>query len=403
MTISVLTRKRLWGRSGNRCSIPTCRKHLELSATELDCASTLAEECHIRPQSPRGPRGTDVSVGDINVYDNLLLLCPNHHKEVDCHRNTYPIERLRAIKADHEAWVQLALENAMGSACSLFTLPGTHRKNPYFIPKKEVAAALHSLRIGDALVLSGPPGIGKTQHAVQHAHETRPQYSSVLWVSAESIPSLHRALAVLADRLLITEIDNSIQDKLVAFRQWLAAKPAWLLILDNADLPEVAREIEKYIPAAHNGYVLITSQVTDWTPAFQMVRINVWTETESLAFLTRRLPQCEAVAPALSRLASELGGLPLAIEHAAAYITETCISANDYLELLNRDRRSVFGHKFPGMTDYRASIAATWQISVHRLSWLARQILHFAACLAAEPIPRSIFSHFVESVSVDHT
>jgi tetratricopeptide (TPR) repeat protein len=357
----------------------------------------------MRPQSRRGPRGADASEEDINGYDNLLLLCPNHHKEVDGHRNAYPIERLRKIKADHEAWVQLVLETAMGSDYSLFTLPGTHRKNPYFIPKKEVTAAISSFRAGDALVLSGPPGIGKTQHAVQHAHETRSRYGSVLWVQAESIPSLHRALATLADQLLITETDNSIQDKLVAFRQWLAAKPAWLLILDNADLPEVAREIEKYIPAAHNGYVLITSQVTDWTPAFRMERIDVWTETESLVFLTRRLPQFETAIPALAQLASGLGGLPLAIEHAAAYITETSISVNAYLDFLNRDRRSVFGRRYPGMTDYRASIAATWQISVRRLSWLARQILHYASCLAAEPIPRSILSHFVESVSVDHT
>ena len=401
MAISDHDRKLLWGRSGNFCAIG--KELLVLPKTELDPEGLIAAECHIRGKSSLGPRGSEIEPEQIDGYDNFLLLCPDHHLEVDTHRNKYPIERLRAIKADHEKWVQSTLERAKGSACSLFTLPGTHRKNPYFIPKKEVAESLSSFRAGDSLVLSGPPGIGKTQHAVQHAHELRSRYGSVLWVSAESTPSLHRALAALADQLLINEIDNSIQEKAAAFRLWLATKPSWLLILDNADLPKVAREIEQFIPAAHNGFVLITSQNTSWTPAFRMVRMEVWTESESSAFLKQRLQHCEAAAPALARLASELGGLPLAIEQAAAYVTETRISVNDYLELLNRDRRSILRRRHPAMTDYRASIEDTWQISVRRLSWLARQILHYTACLAAEPIPRSIFSHFVRSASADST
>jgi hypothetical protein len=373
MAVNEYTRKLLWVRSGNCCAIG--KEPLVVSATEFDRAAIIGEECHIRPKSHLGPRGSKISAEQaeqLDEYDNLLLLCPNHHTEIDDQPDTYTIERLQATKAKHEKWVHSTIERALRSDCLLFTLPGTHRKNPYFIPKKEVVAALHSFREGDTIVLSGPPGIGKTQYALQYAHETRSRHGSVLWVSAESIPSLHLALAALADQLLITEVGDSIQEKVAAFRHWLVTKTTWFLIFDNADLPEVAREIEQFIPAAHNGYVLITSQITGWTPAFRLERIDVWTEAESLVFLTRRLSQCETAALALSRLACELGGLPLAIEHAAAYITETCISANDYLDLLNRDRRSVFERKYPGMTDYRASISATWQISVHRLSWLAR-------------------------------
>src|SRR6185437_1557268 len=261
-----------------------------------------------------------------------------------------------------EEWVRRTLEGAVRTTSTLFTLPGTHRKNPYFIPKHEVSAALHSLHPGDTLVLCGPPGVGKTQHVVQHAQEERQQYCMVLWASAESLQGLRQGLAALADLVLpIPEISGSPEAKLIALRKWLTAIPSWLLILDNADTGEAAREIERFVPAAHNGYVLVTSQFTDWTPAFRMEHLEVWTVDQSSEFLARRLERCAANKVDLSRLGCELGGLPLALEHAAAYIAETGVSVGEYLEVLSRDRRSVFGRRYPGMTDYRASVAVTWQ------------------------------------------
>jgi hypothetical protein len=226
----------------------------------------------------------------------------------------------------------------------------------------------------------------------------------VLWASAESVQGLRQALAALADLVLpIAESNSSPESKLIALREWLAAVPSWLLILDNADMVDAVREIERFVPAAHHGYVLVTSQFTDWTPAFRMEHLEVWTEDQSSEFLAQRLTRCASDKVNLARLGRELGGLPLALEHAAAYIAETGVSVGDYLEVLSRDRRSVFGRRYPGMTDYRASVAVTWQLSMRRLGWLARQVLHYAACLASEPIPRSVLSHIEASASTDYS
>jgi hypothetical protein len=218
------------------------------------------------------------------------------------------------------------------------------------------------------------------------------------------VQGLHQALATLADIVLpVDETGHSTEAKLMALREWLSMEPNWLLILDNADTVDAAREIERFIPSAHHGYVLVTSQFTDWTPGFRMEGVEVWTEAQSAEFLAQRLPRCASDKVNLALLGSELGGLALALEHAAAYIAETGIPAAEYLELLRRDRSSILGRRYPGMTDYRASITATWQVSVRRIGWLARQILHYAACLASEPIPRSIFSHLWSSASIDFT
>jgi hypothetical protein len=279
-----------------------------------------------------------------------------------------------------------------GANLSFFALPGTHRKNPYFTPKEEVTAALESLSAGDNLVLCGPPGVGKTQHVVQYAHQNRSQYSTVLWASADSVPGLYQALTVLADLIFPAKMSY------MALREWLERNSDWLFILDNADSVEVVQEIERFIPSVHQGIVLITSQITDWTSAFRREHLEVWTNKQAIEFLTQRLPWCATEQDTFAQLSRELGGLPLALEHAAAYITETKTPPAEYLEILSRDQKRIFRRKYTGMTDYRASIAATWQLSTRRLGWLAHQILHLASCLASEPIPRRFFSQLLPAV-----
>jgi hypothetical protein len=278
---------------------------------------------------------------------------------------------------------------------SFFTLPGTHRKNPYFTPKEEVIAVFGHLLAGETLVLCGPPGVGKTQHAVQYAHQNRSQYKMVLWASADSVPGLYQAFTALADIILHDAGSYLVEDTVMALRLWLEKEPNWLLILDNADSLEVVREIERFIPSVHQGIVMITSQITDWTAAFRREHLEVWTDKQTTEFLTQRLPWCAIEQDTFAQLSRELGGLPLALEHAAAYITETKISPSEYLGIMSRDQKRIFRRKYAGMTNYQASIAVTWQLSTRRLGWLARQILQLASCLSSEPIPRSFFSHLL--------
>ncbi len=110
MAISVKTRKMLWGRSGNRCNYPNCRIELVMDATETDDESIIGEECHIVGRTENGPRGiSHLSKEKRDKYNNLILLCRNHHKMVDDQTNIYTVERLNKIKKDHERWVSESL------------------------------------------------------------------------------------------------------------------------------------------------------------------------------------------------------------------------------------------------------------------------------------------------------
>jgi hypothetical protein len=107
MTISSKDLRLLYQRSGNRCAFPTCPQILTEPETELDDPAVLSEVAHIVARSIDGPRGHDpLPIDERDIYENLILLCEKHHTIVDTQWRTYTVERLRQIKADHEARIQ---------------------------------------------------------------------------------------------------------------------------------------------------------------------------------------------------------------------------------------------------------------------------------------------------------
>lgn len=89
--------------------MPECRKLLVLDETDTDDPALIGDIAHMVAESEDGPRGVSpLTTEERNRYANLLLLCKNHHREVDEQPNHWPVSRLQQIKADHEAWVASA-------------------------------------------------------------------------------------------------------------------------------------------------------------------------------------------------------------------------------------------------------------------------------------------------------
>lgn len=103
----------LWGMSAGRCAYPNCRIVLTKEGNKQDRPVTIGESAHIFARSKEGPRPNPEGFTEkTNQYENLILLCSNHHREVDGQPDTYSVAVLRQWKADHERWVaeRLALE-----------------------------------------------------------------------------------------------------------------------------------------------------------------------------------------------------------------------------------------------------------------------------------------------------
>ena len=107
---SARTLKILWGRAAGRCAVPDCRVELLIDETDYDPIVVIGEIAHMAAASDDGPRADEsLSTRERDDYENLILLCKNCHSRIDGQKHANPIDLIKTIKANHEAWVRAAL------------------------------------------------------------------------------------------------------------------------------------------------------------------------------------------------------------------------------------------------------------------------------------------------------
>lgn len=316
-------------------------------------------------------------------------------------------ELIRALNLS-EAERLLLLESHAGYRIlpSLHNLP--FAQNPYFTGREDIVAQLHAQLAPGAQValtqaISGLGGIGKTQVALHYAYRFKDAYSHVLWVTADSSETLSAEFVKLVRDLDLPEKDEQDQNKIVeAMKRWLREYLDWLLILDNVEDLEL---LNVFIPAGHLGSVLLTTRRHVTEPLAQSIVLDVLSESEGILFLlkrTKRLALNEpiektsaeevAVAQAITQ---QLGGLPLALDQAGAYIAETRCSLSDYIDLLRREQTVLLQRRGTVPRDHPASVTTTFSLAFQRVQQEdapAIEALKLCAYLAPDAIPLEVMT-----------
>lgn len=123
-TPGLTTVKQLFARSGNRCAFPKCTSPIVQGKT------IIGKICHIKASKPGGPRyDPNQTAADRHGYNNLILLCGNHHTVIDDDEETYTVDRLLKMKADHEQIVPVVPEGETEQAIILLTDQSVHAVN----------------------------------------------------------------------------------------------------------------------------------------------------------------------------------------------------------------------------------------------------------------------------------
>ena len=188
------------------------------------------------------------------------------------------------------------------------------------------------------VALCGLGGAGKTSVALEYAHRQLGEVGVAWQFPAEDPAVLAAGFGELAAQLGAAEGG----DPVAAVHAVLAASPApWLLVFDNApDRASVAR----FVPPAGPGRVLITSRNQIWPPG-QALDVPVLDPQVAAEFLVSRTGDPDRRAAL--ELAGELGGLPLALEQAAAYIQATGGTLAGYLASFRQRRAEMLARGEP--------------------------------------------------------
>ena len=259
-------------------------------------------------------------------------------------------------------------------------------------------------------VLHGTGGVGKTQLALHHALQQDTSgvspYSLIWWVAAEqrdSLPLQYRTLAKQAG--LAVDPSCDFASLVLAVNGWLSSRHDWLLVLDNVRSYDAVQDIMP-LTEHRSQQVIITTQYTEWPAAFCEVQVDVMQTTEAVELLTvvAGINSADRTQDAdIATLVDELGRLPLALSHAAAYIRQRRTTVRQYLDRyrpLLLDGKA----KMPTGDLYQQVVATTWGISIaavdaacrdEGLPLLGRALLTACAYLDVDGVPASLLRRWL--------
>lgn len=316
-----------------------------------------------------------------------------------------------------------------------------------------VAGEHHAVVLGQ--VLTGMGGVGKTQLAAHHAHTLLKagQVDLMVWVPAAARSQVVQTYAQAAHDLLDGTVADDPERAASQFLVWLqTTDKRWLIVLDNLDDPAQAQNLwppttpvpsstvggssspwwRRLLPlglprpsedGVVAGRVVVTTRRADLLlpgPEPSLINVGLYAPAESRHYLaqalrTLRTPPTEQE---LDELARELGHLPLALAHAAAYLraragSTTCTG---YLDRFTDHQRALH-RSFPEENlpeGYPATVATTWTISIEYADTLtpqglSRPLMRLASLLDPTGIPLTVLTsqpvldYLAESTNTDHT
>lgn len=241
-------------------------------------------------------------------------------------------------------------------------------------------------------ILTGGGGCGKTALAIEYAYAHQDEYDIVWWIHADSQATITADLAALAPRLARSAqiFDGSRQACNAAIDE-LQLRDRWLLIFDNARKPE---DLLRFLPPRGDGHVLVTTTNSHWPATGKIHAVNAWARPESIEFLRQLLGGIDE-PHAAEQLAAALGDLPLALDQAAACISQADLSPSQYLTDYEDLWAEMLGHGRP-LGSYPVQAAMTWELSFRRiesLNTLAAQFLTLCGFFSPDEIPLAMIEN----------
>lgn len=258
-------------------------------------------------------------------------------------------------------------------------------------------------------VLHGMGGCGKTAIARTLFQFATTEGNRVgLWVNAAERTSLRSGmLAVAADRGATEGELNAARNGLRApadlvWERLGESERPWLLVLDNADDPEILRD-GGWLRASPRGTVLVTTRraAVQWWPHAELHHVGVLPREAAAQVLCDLAPETGSMEEAAG-IADRLGRLPLALTLAGGFLSHQVIDpwtmtkyghhldGQGHVDLIDRGATAL------AREDSRHLITRTWQLSLDALAAQgvpeSTALLRLLACYGPDPLPLALLN-----------
>jgi len=283
----------------------------------------------------------------------------------------------------------------------LWNVPYSH--NSFFIGREALLTQLYDILHDEKAAaltqaVTGLGGIGKTQLAVEYAYRNRDKYQAILWTTATTYETLFTDFVVLADLLDLPEKDSQDQTITInAVIRWLETHSQWLLIVDNADDPEITKD---FLPTGGKGHIILTTRSQATGAVAQALEVTKLAPDDGAVLLLHRakiMPLDASLADTsyenqsnAKAIAHLLDGLPLAIDQAGAYIEKMNCSLSDYRGRYQQARATLLKERGRLFSVHPESVTTTFSLSfqkVQQVNPAATDLLRFFSFLSPEAIP----------------
>ena len=328
---------------------------------------------------------------DVNERDICQLKDNQSHLETTVSSVTADIGDLKKEKIRLEARVE-ELEKKSFKTADIFQVPS--RNNCFCGRDRELEAIAAQLKnIQNSSIHSaicGLGGVGKTSLAVEFLWQHQEKYpGGIFWISGED-KFFQGSVNEMA--LQIGTIENDFHNSLSRTLDWLRKREKlWCLVVDNLDELEMSPEMRKLLTGnwkyMARGHIIITtrrevSQIGEATGIDEQCCINLkcLTEEEGIQFLRLRT-SCtdEGEDNDLRQLVRELGGLPLALDQAGAFIRNVKQSIKEYVKKYKKQKvrllkKTKARHFVENTSSERLAVHTTWALNFDHISRISEEL-----------------------------
>ncbi|XP_057795203.1 uncharacterized protein LOC131011409 [Salvia miltiorrhiza] len=283
---------------------------------------------------------------------------------------------------------------------------------------------------GNVVCITGSPGVGKTELALEFAYRYSQRYKMVLWVRGEARYfrqnilniSVNMGLDVSADeekeRGRMRSFDEQESEAFKRVKRELFRDMPYLLIIDNLETEREwweGKDLHDLIPRNTGGtHVIITTRLSR-VMSFDTVQLHTLPQPDALALLRgrRRREYPAAELEFLEKFGEKLGRSSFGLWVVGCLLSELGISPSSLFEALNEAEHDEEAAGCSGLSSEEQQFCTTSPFLIKVLSFcaavlqqtkgnrnlLASRMLQAGAWFAPAPIPANLLAAAANNVA----